>query len=68
VFSPSEVNLFSGQMRSIATASDGSKVHYASGVVHGSKWDAWLSSASPDQNTSQANLKQFEAALKHISD
>ncbi len=67
-FSPSEINLSSGRMRSVATASDGSKVYYASGVVHGSKWDAWLSSASSDQNASQANLKQFEAALKHISD
>ena len=67
-FSPSEIDLISGQMRSIATASDGSKVYYASGVVHVSKWDAWLSSASSDQTTSQANLKQFEAALKHVSD
>jgi hypothetical protein len=67
-FSSSEVSLLSGQAQSTATASDGSRVYYASGVVHGSKWDAWLNSAARDQNTSQANLKQFEAALKHISD
>jgi hypothetical protein len=64
--SSSEIDLSTGQMRSIATASDGSRIHYAFGVVHVSKWDAWLSSASVDPTTSQANLEQFEAVLKRV--
>ncbi|MBV8908018.1 MAG: hypothetical protein JOZ20_03375, partial [Sphingomonas sp.] len=65
-FPRSEIDLVSGQMRGVAKASDGSQIYYAYGVVHGSKWDVWLSSASLDPKISQANLEQFEAALQPV--
>ncbi len=61
-----EVEMASMRMHGVAMAPDGLRVYYAFAAVHGSKWDAWLSSASLDPKVSQANLEQFEAALQPI--
>ena|SRR5579871_1699767 len=63
-FSPSALDLATGRTRSIATLSDGSKAYYVSGDLVGPNWQAWLSSSSSDEKTSEANLGTFEYALK----
>jgi hypothetical protein len=64
VFSPFAIDLLTGQMHGVATVGDGSKTYYSFGDADVSSGHASLSSSSPDEMASQANLKQFEAALK----
>jgi hypothetical protein len=63
-FSPSSLDLATGQSRSIATALDGSEAYYVSGSVAGPNWQAWLSSSSSDAKMSEENLGTFQSALK----
>jgi hypothetical protein len=42
------------------------KTFYALGGVDYPKWRASVTSASRDEKASQANLEQFEAALRHV--
>jgi hypothetical protein len=58
--------LGAGGGRGVTTSSDGSKTYYEFDNINGPKSRASLSSASPDEKASKANLQQFEAALGQI--
>jgi hypothetical protein len=65
-FSPLASDLSLRRWYKTATSSDGSKTYYELGDVIGTKWHASLTSASPDEKASRANLEQFEAALERV--
>jgi len=53
-----------GLMHCVATAVDGTKTYDAMGIIDGSNVSVSLISSSSDQTSSDANYRQFEAALK----
>ena len=65
-FSPLASDLLMRRWHKIATSADGSKPFYALGGVDDPKWRASVTSASRDEKASQANLEQFEAALRPV--
>ena len=50
-------------MRCVTTVPDGTKRYDTSGIVNGSRWSASLISSSSDEAASEANYRQFAAAL-----
>jgi len=62
-FSGVTVDVATGRTRNMATTSDGAKMYYASGMIHGSAWQAFLTSSSSDEMASEANLGRFKMAL-----
>jgi hypothetical protein len=54
-------------MRCVATAPDGAKNYDTVGIVNGSNWSASLISTSRDEAASEASYRQFEAALKAVT-
>ena len=63
-FSGFAVDIATGRTHDAATASDGTTMYYTSGMIHGSAWQAFLTSCSSDEMASRANLGQFEMTLK----
>jgi hypothetical protein len=55
-----------GPMHCVATAVDGTKTYDAMGIINGSNLSVSLISSSNDQTASDANYRQFEAALKAV--
>jgi hypothetical protein len=56
-----------GPMHCVATAADGTKTYDATGIINGSNLSASLISSSGDEAASEANYRQFEAALKAVT-
>ena len=55
-----------GPMHCVAAATDGTKTYDATGTINGSSLSASLISSSGDEAASEANYRQFEAALKTV--
>jgi hypothetical protein len=55
-----------GLMHCVATAVDGTKTYDAMGIINGSNLSVSLISSSNDQTASDANYRQFEAALRAV--
>jgi hypothetical protein len=56
-----------GPMHCVATVVDGTKTHDAMGIINGSNLSVSLISSSSDQTASEANYRQFEVALKTVT-
>jgi hypothetical protein len=55
-----------GLLHCVATAVEGTKTYDSMGIVNGSNLSVSLISSSHDQTASDANYRQFEAALKAV--